>query len=236
MTETNVMLPKGITRRNFIAYAALHSSLALLLPRSASALCSTIREPIHNKYLFSDQSGLGPEINAPIIEEQFCALHQEEALPPPSPDSQQHKEVTQLLKSEFEKAGLDWNDEYQIEFTFQHYGVPNDSSYVSELLEYCERANDFLYNHLSNLLEVEVDWQPLLYGGPHTDRQHIGFRGFVGRYTYYVLRVSVSGQASNDLPYLVSAQPLERAINHIVDGKRHMPTKGMIYIIPGSTS
>ncbi|MDX2463372.1 MAG: hypothetical protein QNK31_02570, partial [Porticoccus sp.] len=41
---------------------------------------------------------------------------------------------------------------------------------------------------------------------------------------------------SNDLPYLVSAQPLERAINHIVDGKRHMPTKGMIYIIPGSTS
>ena len=237
MDEANVMLLKRITRRNFIAYTAIHSSLALFFPSRVFALCSTATKPIHNKYLFSDQSGLGPEINAPIIEQRFCALHQEEAVPQPSVNSQQYKAAALLLKNEFEKAGLAWDDSYQIALTFQHYGVPEDSSYVSELLEYCERVNDFLYNRLTNLLEVDVDWQRLFHGGPHTDRSHIGFRGFVGRYTYYVLRVTVCGESSNiDLPYLVSAWPLERAINHIVGGASHTPTKGIIYIIPGATS
>ena len=231
------MLQTGMTRRDFIAYTAIRSLLALCIPSSAFALCDTATKSIHRKYLFSEQSGLGPELNAPIIEQQFCALHQEEVLPQLNTKSQQYKAFASLLENEFERLGLAWDNRYQIELTFQHYGVPNDSSHVYELLEYCERANDFLYNHLTNLLEVEVDWQRLFHGGPHTDRDYRGFRGFVGRYTYYVLRVTVTGQAANiDLPYLVSAWPLERAINYIVGGASHTPTKGMIYIIPGSTS
>jgi hypothetical protein len=94
-----------------------------------------------------------------------------------------------------------------------------------------------MYNRLANLLDANVDWQRLFHGGPHTDRNATGFRGFIGRYTYYVLRASVSNDESNiDLPYLVRAWPVERAINHIVAGANYSPTKGMIFIIPGLTS
>lgn len=80
---------KGVSRRSFIAYSALNSSLTLFFPSSTFALCGTAKTVVHNKFYFSDQMGMGPEINAPVIERKLCSLHQE--VMPPQPIRQQEK-------------------------------------------------------------------------------------------------------------------------------------------------
>jgi hypothetical protein len=114
---------------------------------------------------------------------------------------------------------------------------------VDALLAYCQQANDYLYQRLDGLLPVEVKWQPLAHSHIQQDAGSEGFQGFIGRYTYYVMRAMVLQKEKTpirilheDQPYLISSWPLERAINHIVDEADHRPISGVIYIIPGTTS
>lgn len=231
------MISEGISRRSFLAYGALSAVLSGLLPRAALALPATYCKA-ENKYLFADQPSLGPDITAPNIEQQCCALHQEVSLGDADTKSTQYRSIENLLKREFLNSGLSWDDSYRIGFTYQHYGVPDNSSYAAELLAYCKDAHQYLYDRLSNLFDVNMNWQQLSHNNNHSHRNSNsqGFTGFVGRYTYYVLRAVVLNPPENsDPPYLVSAWPLERAINYIVSGETYMPVSGTVYIIPGTT-
>lgn len=226
----------NISRRRFLAHALVCSSYSWISLGSMLATDSHAQDLSH-PYSFADQEALGPVVNATTVEQACCALHPEEELPHKREDSEEYAAVSLALKEEFKKAGLAWDARNQISFTFQHYGVPDTSSPTKELLEYCKQANEYLYNRLNHLFDVDVDWQHLTHGGNHSQHGQVGFRGYVGRYNYYVMRAVVDGgTASNDWPYLVTAWPVERAINHVIDGQSYRPTKGMLYIIPGTTS
>ena len=230
------MITKGITRRSFLAYGAMTTVMAGLMPRAAFALCDS-QIKADNKYLFADQPSLGPEISAPMIERQCCALHREVKLGGMPVDSAQYQNVRSLLQAEFASAGLPWDPGYEIGFTYQHYGVPDQTPYTEELLAYCRQAQHYLYDHLSNLFDGQVSWHRLAHNDVHTQSHRREFRGIVGRYTYYVMRaVVLNAPAEMDPPYLVSAWPLERAINYIVSGSKHSPVGGTVYVIPGTTS
>jgi hypothetical protein len=238
-----MILSQGISRRRFIVFAAIQTSLAMLPVHSVWAHGGAGGKATQPQFSFADQEGMGPYINAPVIEQQCCALHLEETLPQISAGSRQYRELASILKGEFIKADLYWDDSRPIEFTYQHYGVPNETSHVDALLAYCRQANEFLYNRLDNLLMVDVNWRRLVHSDVHKQGRYKGFHGLVGRYTYYVMRVGVrndektAGRLPNgNQPHLVSAWPLERAINHIVDESGHEPKNGMLYIIPGATS
>jgi hypothetical protein len=237
-----MILSQGINRRRFIAFAAIQTSLSMLPATSVWAHGGVDGKAAQPQFLFADQEGMGPYINAPVIEQQCCALHREETLPQIGTGSRQYRELASILKGEFIKAELDWDDSRPIEFTYQHYGVPNETFHVDALLAYCRQANEFLYNRLNNLLMVDVNWRRLTHSDVHRQGRYKGFHGFIGRYTYYVMRVGVRNEKTagsppnGDQPHLVSAWPLERAINHIVDKSGHEPKSGMIYIIPGTTS
>jgi hypothetical protein len=232
---------RRVSRREFLSFLTqnvLNATVAAVaLPVPAFAVNAVVEATAVKKQNlgFADRFGLGPERDAPDVEQYFCALHEEQRLPQSAVSQKTLDTVEQILKLQFHDAGLHWNANYQVGFTYQHYGVPDNSEQTDPLLEYCEYASEFSHAKLRDMFNAQISWQRLTH-----DDAVIGapaFHGFVGRYTYYVMRaVVLNGDSASDLPYLVQARPVERAIHFIVSGQTAAPKRGTLYIIPGTTS
>gem|GEM_PF-1793073 len=240
------MFPKvrhRLSRRDFLSFVTLNAATvavaASVLPTPAFAI-SQMPAQANTKIPplgFADRDGLGPDMDAPDVERLCCPLHEEKWLPASSVDQKTRQAVKKVLKIEFQNANLDWFDQYEVGFTYQHYGVPDDSEETGPLLNYCNAADEFSRKKLKDMFDAEVTWDRLTH-----EQSIVGlpaFHGFVGRYTYYVTRAVILGaEAGLDLPYLVQSWPVERAIHYIVaenDEVAH-PKRGTLYIIPGTTS
>ncbi|MGD8591723.1 MAG: hypothetical protein PVF82_02765 [Gammaproteobacteria bacterium] len=230
------------SRRDFLSFVTLNAAkaavAAIALPAPLFAISQVVRASTKNPLLgFADRHGLGPDMDAPDVERLCCPLHEEKLLPESSVDQKTRQAVKEVLKSEFHNANLGWQEDYKVGFTYQHYGVPDDSEQTIPLLKYCHDAGEYSHAKLQDIFDEKVTWDRLTH-----EKSVVGlpaFHGFVGRYTYYVTRAVISGgQGSTDLPYLVQSWPVERAIHYIVAGNTAVPKpkRGTLYIIPGTTS
>lgn len=215
----------------------MSATAVVLWPGMAFAVNAFGKSEAHHRQNldFADRHGLGPEMDAPDVEQYCQPLHQEKLLSPLAMDQNTLATATQILEFQVRDAGLKWHEDYQVGFTYQHYGVPANSEIVDPMLAYCEYVYDYARARLPHLVNTQVHWEPLT----HEDAV-VGvpaFRGFVGRYTYYVVRALVlNAQSGSELPYLVQASPVERAIHYIESGESAAPKRGTLYIIPGTTS
>lgn len=226
----------GISRRKFLSYLTFSAAMSVAKPGSLLAMSEVKRSNIPDTWAFVDREGLGPRVDAPTVEKFFYPLHSEQPIATQIYQPNEVDMIKSVLKSEFEREGYNWDDAYELSYSYQHFGVPDDSSYGPQLLNYCERVFDFLYSRLDGLFNVDMSWQLLpseRYQEPVEDNV---FRGNVGRYTYYVMRVYVDHPELDGLPSLINAQPMERAIHYIVDGEFYLPKRAILYVIPGQTS
>lgn len=226
----------GISRRKFLSYLTFPAALSVVKPDKLLAMSDVKRPNSTDHWAFVDREGLGPRVDAPTVEKFFYPLHSEQSITTQIYQSNEIEMIKSVLKSEFEREGYDWDDAYELSYSYQHFGVPDDSSYGPQLLSYCERVYDFLYSSLDGLFNVDMAWELL---PSESYQESVGdkiFRGNVGRYTYYVMRVYVDHPELDGLPSLINAQPLERAIHYIVDGEFYLPKRATLYVIPGQTS
>ncbi len=230
-----------VSRRDFLSFVTFNAAKVVVatavLPAPVFAVSQALQANTKNPHLgFADRDGLGPDMDAPDVERLYCPLHEEKLLPESTVDQKIRRAVKEVLKSEFQNANLDWHENYEVGFTYQHYGVPDDNDQTDPLLKYCNDADEFSRTRLKDIFDAEVTWDRLTH-----DQSIVGlpaFHGFVGRYTYYVTRAVVLGEGSTDLPYLVQSWPVERAIHFIVTGNSEVaiPKRGTLYVIPGTTS
>ncbi len=229
-----------LSRRDFLSLVSLKALSAVVaaavIPAPVFAVNSLAQHLAGgNDLAFADLQGLGPELDAPDVERYCRALHEEKLLPTSFMEAGTRESVTKVLKLQFASAQLEWRDDYEVGFTYQHYGVPDDSEHTGPLLEFCREAGEYARSRLSELFAAEITWQSLPWDDPVIGLS--AFQGYVGRYTYYVTRaVVLNGDTISDLPYLVQAWPVERAIHYIVSGDNPRPQRGTLYIIPGTTS
>lgn len=227
-------LKEKFSRRRFLTEIIAPAALAAAYPASVSALVTAKSNKAEFPLHFTDITGLGPEVETDTIFEYFVPLHSEQILPSSRLSSLEKTSVENALRSAFRNDNLPWHDEYEIAFSFQHYGVPHQSRELNELVNYCETSTDYIKSHFSGLFTPNVNWS-LLDGG--INHNHHGFYGYVGRFTYYVVKAYVSNMEDDgETPYLVQAQPIERAINHIRSGDHHSPDAGTIFLVPGISS
>ena len=224
-----------LSRRHFLSFMAISATVASLSPSSVFALNKLSGTPKWPSLKFADRQGLGPDIDAPDVARLCCALHEEKIIPNATIDQSELEAVSKALRMQFAEEGLDWEDEYQVGFTYQHYGKPDDAEYSKHLIQYCKVVTEYANEKLTDLFSPRITWSPLVHENHHNGRIENGFHGLVGRYTYYVLRAVVLN-AESDVPCLLQSWPLERAIHYIVAGQSAVPTKGVLYIIPGTTS
>jgi hypothetical protein len=235
-----MMLQKAkcaVSRRRFLFYAAAHSTLTAIYPNALIA-ANKLLPPQNNQLLrFADIKGLGPDMSGPDVERLYRPLHSEKRVPASESDASELESVKQFIQQIFLREGQPWKDHYDVAFTYQHYGVDDDSVYADQLLHYCQNVHDFTYSELRNLFDADVSWRRLNENEAQRNEQPNGFVGIVGRYTYYVMRaVVLHGPKDVELPYLVRAWPVERAIHYIEADKTSEPDRGTIYVIPGATS
>ena len=226
----------GVSRRKFLSYLSLPAALYFANPRSLLAGTTRTYGSTADLLTFADRVGLGPNIDAPVVQSSYCPLHVEQPITGEIFLPDELVMMKSLLRSEFEYDGIAWDDAYELSYSFQHFGVPDDSEQGKHLLAYCQRVHDFLYSRLSGLFDVNMSWGLLDKHGNHDTVSKSQFSGQVGRYTYYVLRVYVDHPSLDDLPSLVNAQPLDRAIHYIVGDQSSLPKHASLYVIPGATS
>ncbi len=226
----------GISRRQFLSYLVVPAALSL--GAAANVLATTkILHSSRSGYLgFVDREGLGPKVDAPAVQNYFIPLHKEQPVSAQLHSPEEMEFIRSVLKSEFLQEGYDWDDNYEIRFSYQHFGVPDDLTQGAPLLDYCGQVYDFLYSRLNGLYDVNMAWRLLPADRYQSGEQQLAFQGYVGRYTYYVMRAYVDHPELDDLPSLVTAQPMERAIHYIVGGAFSLPKRATLYVIPGRTS
>ena len=227
----------GISRRKFLSYLSYPAALSLAAPNNLLAMTDVRRTKNVDYFEFVDRNGLGPRVDAPTVEEFFYPLHCEQKISAQLYQPNEVEMIKSILKSEYEREGYDWDDSYELSYSYQHFGVHDNSSDASKLLlSYCERVFDYLYSRLDGLFNVDMSWQLLpSETHPESTKDNV-FQGKIGRYTYYVMRVYVDHSELDGLPSLINAQPLERAIHYIVDGEFYLPKRATLYVIPGQTS
>ncbi|MGD8570435.1 MAG: hypothetical protein PVJ39_20265 [Gammaproteobacteria bacterium] len=226
----------GITRRRFLSYLVIPSAGYFSVPVSLAATPDGVSSRV-DKLGFVDRDGLGPQVAAPMVEKAFFPLHEEQRIINPILEPGEKELLKTLLKSEFDAGGFPWDDEYQLSFSYQHFGVPDNSDQSELLLAYCRRVHDYVYSNLKGLFDANMAWHVLTSGSGEAMSADNQFSAHVGRYTYYMTRVFVDKPGMNDLPSLINAQPMERAIHYIVGGgEGGLPTHAHLYIIPGKTS
>ena len=225
-----------VTRRRFLSYLTIPATMYFAGPGMLLANPENRQKNNSDNFSFADREGLGPQIDALTVQNSYFPLHKEQLI---NAQVFQAEEVTimkSVLKSEFRYAGIPWDDACQLSYSYQHFGVPDDSPNGKLLLGYCERVYDYLYSRLDGLFDVKMSWQLLTSDGYGVTPGDSQFNAHIGRYTYYVMRVFVDNPDMNDLPSLINAQPLDRAIHYIVGGNRSLPKHAHLYIIPGMTS
>ncbi len=226
----------GISRRKFLSYLGFPAALTMVNSTGVWALTNE-QNPDSIDYLaFADREGLGPRVDAPTVEKFFYPLHREQPLTAEIYLPDEVDQIKSVLKAEFERAGYQWNENYKLRYSYQHFGVPDESRYGPHLLRYCEQVFDFLYSRLDGLFDVNMSWQLLPTSINSENSGNGSFLGNIGRYTYYIIRVYVDHPELDDLPSLINAQPLERAIHYIVGDESHLPKQATLYVISGPTS
>jgi len=201
---------------------------------SAFAIRRTLETISIDDFSFVDTLGLGPEIDAPLVEKYFHPLHKEQMQYWDGEDDITLLET--LLREYYSNQELQWRNDFKIAISEQHYGVGfEDIDKANKLLKYSKNVHDYLFERIIGLFHSRINWHVL-----HVDSSDIssaqGFNIIVGRYTYLVTRAFVANHNIPDTPYLANAAPLDRAINYIESGLTSAPKRGLIYLIPGATS
>ncbi len=222
---------KKFTRRHFLRHALLPATALLTTPLTALASNPQRRSRTFPLY-FTEITGLGPEVSTDTILERFTPLHPELALPAPQISAPQRRDIKMALESAFRQENVPWQDDYQVSFVYQHYGVPHQSRELSELIQYSDAATCYLESQFSRLFTPRITWQLLPESGELVTQNN--FTGYAGRFTYHLVKAFVNNapDAANP-PYLVHARPIERAINYIKSGTTLTPDSGMIFLVPG---
>ncbi|MDH5325827.1 MAG: hypothetical protein OEZ68_10840 [Gammaproteobacteria bacterium] len=224
--------PIKLSRRRFIAFvAAIIASGALkakLHPYPA------FNQP-NQQIRFADLSGLGPELDGPRVEEISIPLHPEQKLRTTSYTENDFRIIETLLMDLLRENGVSWSDAFHIKMGFQHYGLAHPFRHNADLLQYCRNVEEYLHHRIRNLFKVKLPWR-LLSNHEKEIGQSVTFNAVIGRFTYYLLRARIIGVESLEVPSLVSATAIDRAIHYIESDNSFTPTRGLIYIIPGLTS
>ncbi|MGD8642430.1 MAG: hypothetical protein PVG89_17465 [Gammaproteobacteria bacterium] len=227
----------GISRRRFLSYLTLSSAGLMGIPGLSLAAAKNMTADNVDEFSFADRDGLGPQVDAPTVQNAFFALHDEQRINREIFTPEELQTIRSVLKSEFEFAQIPWDDSCDLSYSYQHFGVPYNADDGHRLLEYCKRVHDYLYSRVNGLFDAEMTWH-ILTPESHPDDliDSEQFRADIGRYTYYVMRVFIDRHDMNDLPSLINAQPLNRAIHFIVGDEQSLPQKAHLYLIPGTTS
>lgn len=228
-------------RRKFLQ-ALFACSAALPFPLILYAGDRASQEPrLPIDLSFADKNGVGPELDAPFVEENLIPLHPEISLSI-DPGSEKSLHALSALKAEFSATGDDWREDFSLSWSFQHYGVPGKGDVCDKLIDYCHTTKEYLYGNLSGLDNVNFQWHTL---ENRTDvRDSHGNHILAGKHTYFVVRVNVvDSVGAVQQPYLINATPVNRALHYISNSDhgvknadRSLPTRRMIYLIPGATS
>ena len=230
-------MSEKLTRRKFLSYLLASTAAVSLIPKYALGNTHLNNTSDSNWLSFSFQKGLGPLIDELTLMQKYCALHKETVLPANRVEQSDYQRSVALLKKVLADQGVRWKKSNRIVWTYQHYGVCDPSIHSNRLLSYSKLAQEYLYNQVSGLMEVNIDWSLLL---KHHTRSFVDtkeYRGLVGKHTYLVYRVSgVNEEGIQIQPGLVNVAPVERAINYIIDDVYHKPTSSTIFVIHGSTS
>lgn len=221
-------------RRSILKAVGMLGAAASISPVSALAQLPKADVVEHQgmDLSFVAESGIGPVMDAPYVEEHFIPLHDEIPLPPMSSDTQEFQMALSVLKGEFEAMGKQWQDSFHLSWTYQHYGVPDRLQHVEPIVAYCNSVRSYLYDNLRGLEDLSLNWEPIRLGQTVSGSN----RALVGKYTYFVLRVNaVDENGIVQEPYLVNASPVERAIHYISSEVEKDPNR-LIYVIQGTTS
>lgn len=227
----------NLTRRKFLQHLTKSAAfLAFISPTTTSAIVHKFKDQADHVLSFSELNGLGPDINAQMVENRFVALHEERELPAYTIDADNRHYVEWVLREMVANLGEPWVESDKLVWTYQYYGYCDHSGECDKLLNYSKSAKEFLYNSVSGLLDVDLDWNLLRedydYSAPGKDR----FNGVIGRYTYLMSRVWLASAEGEIKDYgLIRAVPLNRAINFITSTGNELNTS-LIYVIPGITS
>jgi len=227
--------PPTISRRDFVTFILASGILYIVPPAAISISRVDDHPPEADPYSFVDNAGLGPRVDAPVVEKTYIPIHDEEALP--SFVTTRYRGAEAALRALFAEEGQSWDDTYRLNYSFQHYGVCEGEPVCQSLLRYCKAVQEYLYDRLDRLLQADLRWELLLSIAAKPKWRTRGFRGVVGRYTYYLIRVSAVNEAGEFLkPYLVAADPVDRALHYIVVDSAKLPIRSVAFITPGPKS
>jgi len=227
----------NLTRRIFLRKLAGGAvGLTFLSPVSLFALPGKRLNNESDLLSFIDLNGMGPEINAQNLENKYIALHAEGILPDYMADALDRVYVENLLRETIVADGGEWDETDRILWTYQYYGFCDHSEHCEKLMSYCGKAQDYLYNSVQGLNDANINWNLLSEEFDYEQRSPMHFTGLIGRFNYLVNRVSLMDTQGNMKDFgLVSATPVNRAINYIIS-MGSVPSNSMMYIIPGNTS
>ena len=222
------------SRRDFLRSTLAPGFLLALTPFKSSAVSMIASKAASLPLYFTEITGLGPELPTATILERFTPLHPELELPTDRMPNRKSAAIKTALQNAFHKSGLPWKEHYEVAFSYQHYGVPDQSRELAELVRYSEAATNYLKSRYTGLFTPKIQWQLL---PEHYPIENDRFAGYVGRFTYHLVKAYVSNiDMDEPAPYLAHAQPIERAINYIQGGKQETPSAGTIFLVPGISS
>ena len=230
------MVLPSLSRRRFLQKLGAGAVLYAAMPNALLADISSEQSSLPFNLSFVDQDGTGPYLDAPFVEENFIPLHKEMNLPAMNKDSDEYYNAENVLKAEFQNMNVAWSDDFQLIWSYQHYGVPDDKTNSEHIIHYCQTVHDYLYHEISGLEDVNFTWRSLSKDTNVLD--NAGNYALAGKHTYFVLRVNaVDVEGNIQEPYLVNAQPVNRALHYInTHDDEDYPNQRLIYVIRGATS
>lgn len=188
---------------------------------------------------FVDQNGFGPPLKGDDIEENLIPLHKPIILPKLEKSTPQYQLAQSHLQGVFKQQGLKWKDSYSLQWSYQHYGLPDNSSAALLMLEYCKSVQKYLYRHIIGVDAFSIDWDVLRHKSKSKSKSIDGVKARIGRYNYFLLRIGVEDNNGDMFgPYLLSGKPVDRAVNFINfnNNRKFEARDSQIYLITGSTS
>ena len=223
-----------IGRRQFLQKLGTSAVLYSVLPNELLADVLPEKASPTFDLSFVDMDGVGPYLDAPIVEENLIPLHKEMQLPAMDSTTEEYHNALTVLKSEFESMNVPWSDDFRLSWSYQHYGAPDTKSNSEQMINYCQTVHDYLYHEINGLADVLFKWRSL--NNDTNILNNAGNHALVGKHTYFVLRVNAVDKEGNvQEPYLVNARPVNRALHYINDSAGN-PNQRMIYVIRGATS
>lgn len=222
----------GIRRRQFLQRL---TASALLMTPAGRALALPAPRPGADWLSFSRESGIGPPLGEAALDGALVPLHRETRLALDSVDPRSYRQLVALVAKLMDRHQKSWQEDAPLLWTYQHFGRSGKPEQSRRLLSYARDTQDFLHARLRGLPELHCHWRLL---EEQTEAMHPGpCNGLVGRHNYLVHHVNAVDAHGHALePGLMKIEPVERAINYIVDGHDHSPRSSTIYLIHGQTA